>query len=131
VRIWNVETDQCLRVLQDHTETVRSVACGPNDLIASGGDDAAARLWDTRSGRLVRVLRGHTDAILAVAFNPEGTMMATCSEDETIRLWSVKTGECLHILRGDRRYERMNIAGATGLTLSQRAALRALGAVEV
>ncbi len=47
-----------------------------------------------------------------------------------MRLWDVDTGECTKVLRSDRLYEGMNIAGVTGLTAAQRAALLALGAVE-
>jgi hypothetical protein len=42
----------------------------------------------------------------------------------------VQTEECVQTLRGERPYERMNIAGAHGLTEAQRAALKALVAVE-
>jgi hypothetical protein len=34
------------------------------------------------------------------------------------------------LTRPDRPYERLNITGATGLTEAQKAALKALGAVE-
>jgi hypothetical protein len=34
------------------------------------------------------------------------------------------------MLRGDRRYERMDITGLTGVTEAQQTALVALGAVE-
>jgi len=46
------------------------------------------------------------------------------------KLWDPNSGACLRTLRGDRRYERMDITGLTGVTDAQRAALRALGAVE-
>ncbi|MEM7132055.1 MAG: hypothetical protein AAF702_37445 [Chloroflexota bacterium] len=57
-------------------------------------------------------------------------MLASSSEDETIRIWDVHHGACLHTLRADRPYERMNISGVTGITESQRAALKTLGVVE-
>ena len=56
-------------------------------------------------------------------------MVSGC-EDGTVRLWDVSSGECLRILRSDRRYERADIAGLTGVTAAQRAALVALGAVD-
>jgi hypothetical protein len=40
-------------------------------------------------------------------------------------------GRFLATLRSDRLYERMNIAGVTGLTEAQKATLKALGAVEL
>jgi hypothetical protein len=51
-------------------------------------------------------------------------------DDGTIMHWDVQAGACLRTLRPDRRYERMIIAGLTGITEAQRAALVALGAVE-
>jgi hypothetical protein len=47
-----------------------------------------------------------------------------------VRLWEAGSGACLHTLRSDRRYERLNITGLTGVTAAQRAALFALGATE-
>jgi hypothetical protein len=47
-----------------------------------------------------------------------------------VRLWAAGSGACLRTLRADRRYERLNIAGLTGVSEAQRATLLALGAVE-
>jgi hypothetical protein len=47
-----------------------------------------------------------------------------------VRVWATASGTCLHTLRSDRRHERLDITGLTGVTNAQRAALYALGAVE-
>jgi hypothetical protein len=47
-----------------------------------------------------------------------------------VRIWRVETGACFHVLRGDRRYQRLDITGLTGVTEAQRAVLLALGATE-
>jgi hypothetical protein len=57
-------------------------------------------------------------------------MLASAGDDGTIKLWDMRSGECRQILHPDRPYERLNITGATGLTEAQKAALKALGAVE-
>jgi WD40 repeat protein len=49
--------------------------------------------------------------------------------DGTIRLWDVATGACLHTLCALGPYDGMNIAGVTGISDAQKAALKALGAV--
>ena len=46
------------------------------------------------------------------------------------RLWNVKTGECLSTLMLPKPYEAMNITGVKGLTVAQKATLKALGAIE-
>jgi hypothetical protein len=50
--------------------------------------------------------------------------------DGTVQLWEATSGVYLRTLRSDRRYQRMDITGLTGVTAAQRAALLALGAVD-
>jgi hypothetical protein len=45
-------------------------------------------------------------------------------------VWNVTRGTCLHTLRSDRRYERADITGLTGINEAQRGILLALGAVD-
>ena len=131
VRLWDMHTGECFRLLQGHTALIWSVCFGPDGgVLASGSNDQTVRLWDSHTGACLRVLEGHTGLISSVAFDPGGSVLASSSNDETIRLWDVNTGACLRILRGDRPYERMNITGATGLTPTQAATLKRLGAVE-
>jgi WD40 repeat protein len=75
-------------------------------------------------------LRGHEGQIRSVAFTPDNQNLASASNDGTIKLWDLKTGTCIRTLRSDRPYERMNITGVSGLTEAQKAALKALGAIE-
>jgi WD40 repeat protein len=99
-------------------------------ILASGSYDQTVKLWDVGTGRILETLRGHASWVWSVAFSPQGQLLASCSSDETIKLWDTKTGKCLKTLRSDRPYEGMNITGVTGITEAQKAALKALGAVE-
>ena len=51
VRLWDVETGRCLRVLEGHTDSVRSVAWSADGRRAlSGSGDKTVRLWDVETG---------------------------------------------------------------------------------
>src|SRR5262249_59656701 len=73
VRLWDVETGRCLRVLEGHTDQVWSVALSADHRRAlSGSNDCTVRLWDVETGRCLRVLEGHTDQIWSVALSADG-----------------------------------------------------------
>ena len=70
VRLWDVESGRCLRVLEGHSDSVWSVAfSGDSSRALSGSYDKTVRLWDVESGRCLRVLEGHSDSVWSVAFS--------------------------------------------------------------
>ena len=132
VRLWDVGSGECLKTFQVSTNWVWSVAFDPEGkTLATGSGDRTVRLWDVSTGQCLKTLQGHTNGIWSVVFSPDGQILASAGQDEMIKLWDVATGECLNTLRSERPYEGMNITGVTGLTDAQKAALKALGAVEL
>ncbi len=101
IKLWDVLTGECLKLLQGHTDRVWSVAWSRDGkTLASGSDDQTVRFWNIQTGQSVKTLSEHTDRVVSVAFNASGTVLASASEDRTIRLWNVSTGECLKTLSG-------------------------------
>ncbi len=138
IKLWATGSGQLLATMQGHTSAVRGVALSEDGgLLASASYDGTAKLWATdtepgapSSGRLRTTLAEHTSGVLDVALSGDGMLVATSGWDGTVKLWEVSSGICLRTLRSDRRYERMNITGLTGVTEAQRTALLALGAIE-
>jgi WD40 repeat protein len=59
VRLWDIDSGQCLAVLKGHESRVRSVAFSPDGkFFLSGGDDGAMKLWDSQSLQCIRTFIG-------------------------------------------------------------------------
>jgi WD40 repeat protein len=95
LRLWDVETGACARVLEGHRGGVRSIASASlagRAMALSGGDDATLRLWDVETGACARVLQGHQGPVLSIAgVSLAGRAMALSGgEDGTLRLWDLQ-----------------------------------------
>jgi WD40 repeat protein len=131
VKLWQSVTGRPRATLQGGAGAVRSVALSADgSLGAHCSEDGTVRLWTSSTGRPIATLQGHTGVAFSVALSADGRMVASGGWDGTLRLWEASTGTCLRILRPERRYERMDITGLTGVTAAQRSALLALGAIE-
>jgi len=72
VRLSDVETGRCLRVLEGFTSAVWSLAWSADERRAlSGGDDNIVQLWDVETGSCLRVLEGHTANVRCVAWSAD------------------------------------------------------------
>lgn len=131
-RIWDTHTGECRWTLPAHTGGFDLTSFSPDgDLLATRSRAlTTVQLWNPHTGECLHVLGGQESKIMSMRFSPSGDLLATGGIDGTVGLWDVATGSLLRTLRGDRPYERMNIAGVTGITPAQIASLRALGAVE-
>ncbi len=104
VRLWDVETGECLRQLVGHTERVWGLAWSSDgQRILSGARDNTARLWDALTGKCLRVLEGHTGFVRSAEFGADGRRAITASgdrHDRGVRVWDLETGQCLRVLEG-------------------------------
>jgi WD40 repeat protein len=101
VRVWDVESGECLAVLAGHGVAVNSVAYAPDGKrLASAAHDNTVRVWDVENGECLTVLTGHKKTVNSVAYAPDGQRLASASYDGTVRVWDVESGECLTIMKG-------------------------------
>ncbi|UYV76082.1 TAF5 [Cordylochernes scorpioides] len=90
IRVWNLTGDK-LRAIKSATEL---------DIIDKDADDVMFRIMDENKSSEVKVLCGHTGAIYATSFNPDKSLLVSCSEDSTVRLWSLFTWTNIVCFRG-------------------------------
>lgn len=62
VRMWDLNTGECLRVLEGHTSLVGLLGLSPKYFVSAAAD-GTLRVWDANSGECKRVLAGHSGPI--------------------------------------------------------------------
>ena len=97
LRVWDLESGQCLRTLEGHTEGVVSVSLTPDGQYAvSGSEDNTLRVWDMKTGRCLHIMEGHEDDVNSIAITPESRYAVSGSSDKDLRMWDLVTGQYLH-----------------------------------
>lgn len=98
IRLWNIQTGECLQKLGAHKNQLRAVAFCPQDkqsnLLISGGDDHTIKIWDVITGKRQKTIQGYTNRIWSVAFSPCGKKLVSGSEDNRMHIWDIKSKQC-------------------------------------
>ena len=93
-------SDQSTLTLQDHTGSVRSVACSSDRTrIVSSSSDHSLAIWNARDGKTIHTIRGHTTGVRAVSFSPDDQIVVSAGLDGAIRLWDSDSGQEIRTLR--------------------------------
>ncbi len=123
LKLWDVETGQCLQTFKGHTLLVNSVSFSPDSKSALSGSwaddeieyvpvpgtdksalsksaDSTMKLWNVATGKCLRSFKKHNGDVGSVSFSPTGKYALSGSKDQTLKLWDVETGECLRIFDG-------------------------------
>ncbi len=99
VKLYDIETGQLLKTLNQGTERVSSIAFSPDGhLLASGSAvDGTVNLWDVDSGQNTAVftVKPNDGVAMCVAFSPDGAKLAVASA-AGITLLEVSTGQHLY-----------------------------------
>ncbi|RWW58847.1 hypothetical protein BHE74_00034253 [Ensete ventricosum] len=70
VRLWDVQSGECVRIFIGHRSTVLSLAMSPDGrFMASGDEDGTIMMWDLSSGRCISPLMGHSSCVWTLAFS--------------------------------------------------------------
>ena len=90
LRVWDLKSGVCQRILEGHTDEVNSLTISPDGLrIISGGKDKSIRVWDLKKGDCLRTLEGHTKPVRTLAISPQGHRLISGGSDSSIFVWTL------------------------------------------
>ena len=65
LRVWNIESGQCLHILVGHVAAVRCVQYDGR-LVVSGAYDCTVKVWDPETENCLHTLEGHTSRVYSL-----------------------------------------------------------------
>jgi WD40 repeat protein/serine/threonine protein kinase len=90
------DAGQCLRTLEDHTNTLTDLAMTPDGkFLLSAAWDHTIRIWKHPSLECQYVLTDHTDTVVGVAVSADSRLALSGGHDNVLRLWDIQEGRCL------------------------------------
>ena len=96
IRIWNVPTSQCLKIMSMHQAQVTGLSLhATGDYVLSTSMDQSWAFSDVREGRLItRVTSAAGDdnesALSCAQFHPDGRIFGTGTSSSVIKIWDLK-----------------------------------------
>lgn len=107
------------RILQGHTDLVRTVAFSPNNspMLVSGSFDNRIVFWNAKTGNST-CTHETCSRILSANFSPDGKTLAVGSSDNTIDLINVSPNGYIQCLRGHTSWVRAVAFSPDGKTLA-------------
>ncbi|MDJ1184844.1 NB-ARC domain-containing protein [Roseofilum casamattae] len=122
IKIWDVQTERLVGILEGHQNKVYAIAFSPDgQYLVSGSDDRTVKVWQLSTQNCLQTLAEHTEGIWSVAWSPDGKTIASGSvigfRGATIKLWDADTGQCLHTLTGHEHTVRSLVFTPNSQTL--------------
>ena len=112
VKIWKVQSSECIATLKGHPTLVPHVSFSyDGKYVASGSYDHTVKVWEMQSSQCIATLQGHTEQVSSVTFSFDGMYIASASSDKTVRLWEVKNSTCLATLQHTNRVSNVSFSG--------------------
>lgn len=105
IKLWDVESGQCIKTLRGHPCHIQSLVLLSNkQQLASCGGNNAIRIWDIESGQCVKILQAQSKSVYSLAVLSDGKLVSGGGEDmgkwNVIQVWDIESGQCVKILPG-------------------------------
>lgn len=111
LRVWDVDSGECLKTLKGHTRAVCGVAltADGHTAVSASDDDRLLGVWNVDTGDYLGRLEGHTNDVNTVTLTLDGRAVVSAGRDRTLRVWEFDTGN----LVSNYRLEASGLAVAT------------------
>ena len=93
IKIWKIETGECLKTITAHTSIIEKIELISNERFVTCSHDSTVKLFDLKTYECIRTFIGHENEVWCIEklFNDK---IVSCSKDKTIRIWDLNSGEC-------------------------------------
>ncbi|ORY51906.1 WD40 repeat-like protein [Rhizoclosmatium globosum] len=88
VRVWDANTNTCIKELSGHTQGVSGVQFDDNKIVTCSLDKTI-RIWSMATFELMHTLHGHTDGVMCIHYSDK--WLASGSADSLVRVWNLAT----------------------------------------
>ena len=90
IRLWDVQTGSCVRILDGHTDTIRSVRWSADgSQLLSASHDGTVRIWDAETGQCLHELEGHPVGVVTAVFSHDQRRVFSCDWKGSVRVWNL------------------------------------------
>jgi len=97
VKVWNVETNQCVFDLYGHTGTIYFCNISKNEqFLLSASHDTRAKVWELATGLCIQTFHDHTFPLKSGCFVHKDTRVVTIDYSYTLCIWRISDAQCLH-----------------------------------
>ena len=87
--IWDVATQQQIKVLKEHAARINRLDWSVDGLLASASNDRKVIVWDLERDVPGYILLGHTDIAKSLAWSKDGIFLASGGHDDKVFRWDL------------------------------------------
>ena len=96
VRLWDLRTGQCVRLMEGHGDTVNTFSNAVNTVsmdsacktAVSGSEDMTVKLWDIGSGQCIKTYQ-HGQCVDSVMMHESGISVLACGYECRLQSWAL------------------------------------------
>ncbi|MBX3420905.1 MAG: serine/threonine protein kinase [Pirellulaceae bacterium] len=90
VKLWQIETGECLQTFIGHHGPVTDVVFGSSTVLASAGQDGSVKLWHTETGEMIADHSFGKAPVTSLAAAPATGWLAAASQSGLIEVWNLQ-----------------------------------------